>query len=97
MIGLRTQESEKFIKYFEIVQTIAQDQGCVFYFDTGDGRDFETDQFEGEDLMGWLIPDEKAKIFELEWNNWNELDDWSDYYCWAIWYNSDNLYVTFER
>ena len=43
MLGLRTEESEKFVKYFAIVQCAAEKQGCIYYLDAGDGRDFETE------------------------------------------------------
>ena len=45
MVGLRTNESKKFIKFFEIVQATARRQGCVYYLDAGDGRDFENDEY----------------------------------------------------
>ena len=96
MLGLRTKESEKFIKYFAIVQNAAEKHGCIYYLDAGDGRDFETKEYEGEDLMGWLIPKNRQVEFELGWNNWDVSDDWSDYYTWAIWHNKSNPYITFE-
>ena len=97
MLGLRTNESNKFIKYFEIVQATAQSQGFVYFLDAGDGRDFENEKCEGEDLMGWLIPDALVPLFEKEWNNFNVSDAWSRFYTWAIWYNPDHPTVKFER
>ena len=98
IVGLRTQESQKFVNYFQLVQEFANRQGCVFFFDTGDGRDFEIDDFEGEDLMGWIVPQNLVDAFEKEWSNWNVLDDWSEYYCWAIWYKQESLLkIKFER
>ena len=97
MLGLRTNESNKFIKYFEIVQTTAQSQGCVYFLDAGDGRDFENEECEGEDLMGWLIPDDMVSSFEKEWNSFDVSDAWSRFYTWAIWYNPDHPTVKFER
>ena len=96
MRGLRTQESNKFIKFFSIVQNAAEKKNSVFFFDTGDGRDFETDYIEGEDLMGWLIPKEKANEFETIWGNGDVPDEWSDYYGFAIWENSNNLIIEFQ-
>ena len=52
MLGLRTNESDKFIRFFEIVQAAARKQGRVYYLDAGDGRGFENGEYEGEDLMG---------------------------------------------
>lgn len=97
MLGLRTNESEKFIKYFELVQDAARLKNCVYYLDAGDGRDFENDLYEGEDLMGWLIPMDVVPQFEQEWNNGDVSDEWSRFYTWAIWSTPDNPTVEFEH
>lgn len=96
MLGLRTNESDKFIRFFEIVQVAAQKQGCVYYLDAGDGRDFENDEYEGEDLMGWLIPLEEVHKFEKEWNRGDVSDEWSRFYMWAVWSVPDNPTIKFE-
>ena len=96
MQGLRTQETSKFEKFFAIVQDTAQKIGCVFFFDAGDGRDFETDTIEGEDLMGWLIPNDRLPEFEQEWKNGDVSDDWSDFFVWAVWDNPNNPTIKFE-
>ena len=96
MRGLKTQETSKFNKIFSIVQDTANQKGCVFFLDAGDGRDFETNTLEGEDLMGWLIPNDKSTDFEESWLNDDISDDWSDYYVWAIWNNQDNPKIKFD-
>lgn len=48
MIGLRTNEDLKFIEFFKIVQSEAENSGCVFFLDSGIGRDIETEEYEGE-------------------------------------------------
>ena len=97
MLGLRTQESKKFENYFALVQTEARKQNSVYFFDTGEGRDIETDTLEGEDLSGWLIPNEKAEAFEKEWKDFhNPLDEWNDYYTFAIWSKPNNITITFK-
>ena len=97
MKGLRTQESDKFKTYFSLIQSEAGRQGMVFYADAGDGRDFETEAMEGEDMMGWLIPQEKAGEFEPLWHAWKEDDSWSDYYMWAGWDRcGDSVKIRFE-
>ena len=96
MLGVRTRETSKFQRYFEIVQATADQKGCVFFLDAGDGRDFETDKLEGEDLMGWLIPKDRVEAFEKEWESDDISDDWSDFYKWAIWDNPDSPTVKFE-
>lgn len=96
MKRLRTQESSKFLAFFAIVQDAAEKKGCEFFLDAGDGRDFETETLEGEDLMGWLIPKDKLPDFEKEWETGDVSDDWSDFYVWAIWENADNPTIKFE-
>lgn len=96
MLGLRTQETSKFEKYFAIVQEAAKKKDCVFFLDAGDGRDFNTDTLEGEDLMGWLVPKDKVTEFVKEWESGNVSDDWSDFYKWAIWDNPEKPTIKFE-
>lgn len=96
MEGLRSQEKNKFIKFFAIVQDAAKKKGCVFFLDAGDGREFETDTIEGEDLMGWLIPEEKVPDFTKEWEAGDVSDEWSDFYKWAIWDNPEKPTIKFE-
>lgn len=84
MVGLRTQESEKFEKFFSIVQTEARKKGCVFFGDAGQGKVFENEQIECEDLCGWLVPitdaDEFQKLFE---EDSDELHNYDDLYCYV--------------
>lgn len=96
MLGLRTQETSKFEKYFVIVQEAAKKKDCVFFLDAGDGRDFNTDTLEGEDLMGWLVPQDKVSEFVKEWESGNVSDDWSDFYKWAVWDNPEKPTIKFE-
>ena len=95
MRGLKTQETSKFNKFFSIVQDAAYKKGCVFFLDAGDGRDFETDLIEGEDLMGWLIPNDQAADFEEKWKNNDVSDEWSNHYVWAIWDDPMSLKIKF--
>lgn len=97
MQGLRTQESDKFEKYFELVQKKAREKGCVFFLESGDGNDFVTGDMEGEDLQGWLIPKSKAASFEILWAQNKENDEWADFFCWAKWEKRENkIEVEFE-
>lgn len=97
MKGLRSQESDKFNSYFSLIQAEAEKQAMVFFADAGDGRDFETETMEGEDMMGWLIPKEKADEFEPMWKASEVDDSWSDYYLWAVWKkNGDGISAQFE-
>lgn len=95
MLGLRTQESEKFNKYWELVQEKAKLNGKVFFADCGEGNDFETDSMEGEDFCGWLIPLDKVKEFEPNWKENNVSDQWIDDMVWLECVN-DNGTITIE-
>ena len=86
MRGLRTQETKKFRAFFEFVQKKAQEHNAVFFLDSGDGNDFETDTMAGEDLQGWLVPLNIADEFEAEWKDRNEDDKWVDFFCWVEWF-----------
>lgn len=97
MQGLRTQESAKFDRFFELIQKEAEKQGKIFFADAGDGNDFETETMEGEEMMGWLIPKEKAKEFEPMWKDSKVNDSWTDFFCWALWTLSENkIKIHFE-
>lgn len=61
----RTQESKEFEKFFNIVRSEADKQNSIFFCGCGEGRELFTNDMEGEDLMGWLIPKEKAKNSRL--------------------------------
>ena len=90
MVGLRTQESKKFNTFFELVQNKAQARGAVFFLESGDGNEFETEAMEGEELQGWLIPEEKASEFDKIWREWKENDEWVDFFCWVEWSRNGN-------
>ena len=96
VLGLRTQESETFLRFFSLVQAEAEKQGKVFFLDCGEGRDIVTDEFSGEDLSGWLISQNQAKQFEEEWKEEKISEKWEKYYCFAIWGNENNLKITFK-
>ena len=90
MLGLRTQESEKFNVFWEIIQKTAQKSNSTFFGDCGEGRDFETSDMEGEDFSGWLIPNDKVADFEKEFIERKISDKWSDFITFAIWKEKDN-------
>lgn len=97
MQGLKTQESEKFNKFWNIVQRAASLEKSVFFLDCGEGREFETPDMEGEDLCGWLIPDDKVPEFEQAWKEDRVPDKWSDHLVWAKWKeNKGSFSVNFK-
>lgn len=84
MLGLRTQENAKFEKFFSLIQKEASKKGCVFFGDSGQGKVFENEQIECEDLCGWLIPAEDASKFGMLFDEFSEkLHDYDDFYCYV--------------
>jgi len=85
MEGLKTQETDKFMRFFALIQEEAKKKDSVFFADAGDGNDFETPELECENMMGWLIPSDKVEKFKRVWET-NEVDDsWTDFFVWAVW------------
>ena len=99
MRGLRTQENEKFRRYFELVQAQAGKQNAVFFTDCAEGKLFVDDVYECEDLFGWLIPLELVSAFEkLYMENAEEQENYDDYYCLADYeVQSGAIQVFFRR
>lgn len=95
MQGLKTQENEKFNKFWNLVQEIASKQGKRFFLDCGEGREFFLDDMEGEDLRGWLIPIDDVEEFEKEWKKNHVSDKWIDNIYWAEWKEINNI-ITVE-
>ena len=97
MVGLRTCESEKFERFFEIVQKEAHKKGAVFFLDSGEGHMFENEDMEYEDLRGWLIPISRANEFAKEYlESFDDPDGWEDYFCWAVWEDENSPKIHFE-
>lgn len=91
MNGLRTQESNKFISFFNIVQDYAAKKNCVFFLDTGEGHDYSDDTFTCQDLSGWLVPKESASEFEKSYLEFGDLDRWDNHYKFAEWHKKGNV------
>ena len=85
MQGLRTQESAKFVAFFEIVQNLANRHKKVFFLDAGLGREVAKKEYEGENLQGWLIPMEKADEFEKQFSAFENGEEWDDFYAFLEW------------
>ena len=94
MLGLRTQESEKFNHFFELVQKAAAEEGKVFFCDCGEGREFETQDMEGEDLSGWLIPAEKAEKSRKKFEAGGKCDEKTVFCIWSM--EGEDVFVRFE-
>ena len=90
MRGLRTKENPKFEKYFALIQETAAKHGFVFFANAGDGNDFSNDEYEGEEMMGWLIPESDAAEFEPYFLVGDDVPEkWKDTFCWAEWENEN--------
>ena len=86
MRGLRTQEGQKFEKFFALIQNEAMNEKKVFFLDSGEGQEFETDEMEGENLSGWLVPVKEADEFEKQFIKWDiDNEKWDDFYSFARW------------
>lgn len=98
MLGLRTQESDKFLAFWEIVQTEAKRLGKCFFLDCGDGNVYEDGTIECENLIGWLIDDaQKSQFDEVFSSNGDIGDEWADNIVFAKWeQTSDGFSVKFE-
>lgn len=93
----RTPENKQFEKFFEIVRAEAAKTGCIFFGDCGEGRELFSDDMEGEDLFGWLIPENLADEFEPEWRKNDVSERWDDYTRFAIWHDeSGQITISFE-
>ena len=98
MQGLRTQEGEKFERFFALVQAAAKKRQCVFFLNCGEGRELTTETMEGEDLFGWLIPESLANAFEKRFLDNSPSEDRDDFLCFAIWERSAmGIEISFQR
>lgn len=98
MVGIRSQESEKFERFFEAIQESAKKMNCVFFLDCGEGHELSTETLEGEDLTGWLIPNSKADEFGKLFVNGDDLDEWADFLAFCRWSFVENrVSFSFER
>ena len=96
MRGLKTQEGNKFDKFWTIVSKKALENNKIFFLECGEGREFEMQDMEGEDLRGWLIPVDKADEFEKEWLKDEVGDNWLNFIIWAEWQKvNGNISVEF--
>ena len=60
-------------------------QGCVFFGDSGEGRDMLTDTLYCEDISGWLVPYEKEAVFADVKRDGHPGVEWDGCFCFAEW------------
>lgn len=97
MKGLRTEENDRFLRYFEIVQSYAKKQNSVFFMDFGQCDDIAFKDMELDCLFGWLIPSDMADNFEKIYLKSAVDDSWNDFYVWVTpIIESSKLSIIFE-
>lgn len=90
MLGIKTQESSNFIKFFEIVQNTAKHEDKVFFLECEDGNSADVNDMDVCDLQGWLIPKDNVEQFESVWKADEVDDEWSDFFVFAVWEKEDD-------
>ena len=81
-----SEEEQRFIRFFEIVQEAAASLSKVFFFDSIEGHSANFDDpIDYEDITGWLVPFKKAEEFEKEWEQNEPSNQWNDFYYDADW------------
>ena len=90
MRGLKYPETVKFQNYFSMVQGTMYKSNCVFFLEAGEGNEFETENLEGENLTGWVIPMTLADEFEARWLADECLTEYDDYYYLVEWGGNPN-------
>lgn len=94
-------DNKKLDKYWELVQETANKQGKVFFMDSGEGREYATDDMEMEDISGWLVPVELKEEFTDYWmkegNTHSNLPDkFDDTFRFAMWSVGENEKIVVE-
>ncbi len=92
MVGLRTRENDKFLKFWAIVQNEAQKSNKTFFLDCGDGQEYEDENIECENLTGWLIDNTKVDDFNKIFSSNTSIgDEWADDIVLAKWSKTGDL------
>ncbi len=78
-------------RFFALLDEAASQKHCIFYVNCGEGRDLITDEYEGEDLFGWLIPLSLEDAFRKDPRSLKKSAKWSDYLCFAKWHINDGV------
>lgn len=84
MKGLRTQDNDQFIKFFQKVQDEAGKRNAVFFLDFGEEKNIKFQDMELDDLFGWLVPLDQVNEFETAFTAFSDLQKWDDLSLWCI-------------
>mgnify|MGYP000336521907 FL=1 len=91
MQGLRTQENDSFLNYFELVQNKAKELGKVFFMESGEGDTKNFGRYECESLSGWLIDSNDVEEFQRSYLANSDIPQKFDScYCFADWKPDNN-------
>lgn len=95
----KPEENKKFNRFWDLIQEAAAKENAKFFMDAGEGNELITEEFEGENFSGWLVPTNIAKSFEHDWKMKNAHKDvWDEFYCYAEWKEEKELIkIEFNR
>lgn len=86
MVGLRTQENSKFLKFWSLIQDEASKLGKTFFLDCGEGNEYKDNEIECETLSGWLIDNNRADEFEQLFINREPIgEEWQGFVVFVDW------------
>lgn len=85
--------SDREKNYNDLIDAEAKMRGATFYVNCGEGRELMTKEYYGEDVSGWLIPNDMKADFEAELASVPKgmvlaavVDDkWDEWFCTAVW------------
>lgn len=79
-------------RYLDFVEEEAKKLGKLFRLDSGEGRDYwdEENQYDVEDLSGWLIAPQDLDRFIKASMAETAYESFSDQYVFAIWQQDEN-------
>lgn len=100
MPGLKKQEeNRKFNNFWDLIQKFAKKKKSQFFMDSGEGHELITDQFDGEDFSGWLIPELLVDVFRnCVAKNEQYEEKWNSFYCFAEWKEeSEEIIIEFKQ
>ena len=104
MQGLRDKndlEDLDFQKFFTIVQKQANSKNSVFFLECEEGHERNVDGIDCMNFTGWLIPKDKAEIFEkkfLSYSNDVGDDEWLVYSTGTTWQNQNGeIKISFQN
>lgn len=80
-------DDARFVRFFSLIQNKAMENGSVFFSWSGEGHEIMTDELDGEDMSGWLVPFDESDEFEIQWMSGLDAigDKFDDMFVFARW------------